>query len=83
MAGLEKEETTSIVNAVQTVFLRFGSTRCLNCGMGLSFLGALGYLDRSNAVAYGAAGLLVVILTLASLHRKSHGDSGSASGSTA
>lgn len=73
MAGLDKEETNSIVAAVKDVMLRFGSTRWLALATSLAYLAYLAHTDAGNAIAYGGAGTALTILCLASFHLRPHG----------
>lgn len=72
MAGLDKEETITFANAFRDMFLSAGSTRGLLSITICMFLGWCAWLDKTNAVAYGAMGLFMGLWTLLSFHKKPH-----------
>jgi hypothetical protein len=74
MAGLDKEETVSLIAAGRDVFMRFGSTRLLALGMQLAFFYGMAKLDGFNAWAYGLCALGLAGAGLWSLHTKPHLD---------
>jgi hypothetical protein len=74
MAGLDKEETVSIVGALRDVFLRFGSTRLLALAMDLGFFYGMARVDSENAVIYATGAAVVAGVVLVSLHTKPHID---------
>lgn len=74
MAGLDKEESMSLIEAARQIFLRFGSTRGLTLVMLLIFLGFMAKTDPSSSLYYAAAGVLTALLLLLSFHRKPHLD---------
>jgi len=74
MAGLDKEETVTIVGAGKEVFLRFGSTRGFNQFMLLLFLYGIANLAVEHAVYCMGIGSITSMLVLLSFHRKPHID---------
>jgi hypothetical protein len=70
----DKDETIKIVDAGQTIFTRFGSTRILALALTLLFLSACAWLDRALVVFYGSLGASAFTLTLYSLHTRPHAD---------
>lgn len=74
MAGLDKEETTSIVSALKEVMLRFGSTRWLNVLCGLCFLCYIVWRDSTLGLFCACLGTALVFATLLSFHFRPHNE---------
>jgi hypothetical protein len=74
MAGLTEKESTTAMEALRQIMLRFGSTRGLNQALQLAFLYGVSRIDEANTVYYASLGALTSLLVLLSFHKKPHID---------
>ena len=74
MAGLDKEESITLISAGRDIFMRFGSTRIFSTALLLMFLYGLARLDFTNTLIYAIGGAIVSAATLVSLHLNAHQD---------